>query len=100
MLSEAIHVAARLGIADLLAGGPRSTDQLAEATGTDARTLYRLLRALAAAGVFHEEDGRRFTLTELGDPLRTDAPVSLAAWASFVGEQSHREAWGALADSV
>ncbi len=43
--SQAIHVAATLGIADLLKEGPRSVDELAEATGTHAPTLYRLLRA-------------------------------------------------------
>jgi DNA-binding transcriptional ArsR family regulator len=58
-ISQAIHVAAVLGIADLLADGPRSAAELAEATGTHPDTLYRLLRALAGAGVFHdwEDDG-------------------------------------------
>jgi hypothetical protein len=53
-------VAAELGIADLLCSGPRGVDDLAGATSTDAPTLYRLLRALAAIGVF----------TELADPRR------------------------------
>ena len=60
-LSQAIHVAAVLGIADLLADGPRSSDELAEATETSPRALYRLLRALAAFGLFREEDDRRFS---------------------------------------
>src|SRR6188472_1327618 len=67
-LSQAIHVAAVLGIADPLADGPRSSDDLAEATGTNPRALYRLLRAHSAFGLFHEDDERRFSLTELGDP--------------------------------
>ena len=49
--SQAIHVAATLGIADLLEDGPRSAEDLAEATGTHAPTLYRILRALASVGV-------------------------------------------------
>ena len=53
--SQAIHVAATLGIADLLEDGPRSADELAEATGARASALYRLLRALASVGVFVEE---------------------------------------------
>jgi ring-1,2-phenylacetyl-CoA epoxidase subunit PaaD len=61
-VSQAIHVAAILSIADLLADGPRSSDDLAEATGTNPRALYRLLRALAAFGVFHEDDNRMFSL--------------------------------------
>ena len=49
-LSQAIHVAAVLGIADLLADGPRSSDELAQATGDEPGALYRLLRAFAAFG--------------------------------------------------
>jgi DNA-binding IclR family transcriptional regulator len=61
-VTQAIHVAATLGIADQLRGGPRSAEDLAAATGAHAGSLYRLLRALAAVGVFHEEGGRRFSL--------------------------------------
>ena len=99
-LSQAIHVAAVLGIADLLADGPRSSDELAAATETDQRALYRLLRALAAFGLFHEDEQRRFSLTELGDPLRTDAPESVAGWAAFVGRRNIRDAWSSLLDSI
>jgi DNA-binding IclR family transcriptional regulator len=55
-VSQAIHVAVVLGIPDLLAGGPRSSDELAEDAGAHAPTLYRLLRALAGLGVFEEQD--------------------------------------------
>jgi RimJ/RimL family protein N-acetyltransferase len=99
-VSQAIHVAATLGIADLLADGPRTSDDLAAATATHPRSLYRLLRALASVGVFHEEDGRRFALTPLGDCLRSDAPEPVGGWAAFVGRPSNRQAWGALLDSV
>jgi O-methyltransferase domain/Dimerisation domain len=99
-LSQAIHVAAVLGIADLLADGPRSSDELAEATKTSPRALYRLLRALAAFGLFREEGERRFSLTELGDALRSDAPESVAGWAAFVGRRNIREAWSALEESI
>jgi hypothetical protein len=54
--SRALMVAAELGIADLLRAGPRSVEELAAATGTHAATLYRLLRALAAVGVFEESE--------------------------------------------
>jgi hypothetical protein len=43
-VSQAIYVAATLGIADLLEDGPKSADELAKTTGTHAPTLYRLLR--------------------------------------------------------
>src|SRR3954454_9876158 len=79
--SQAIHVAATLGIADLLEDGPRSVDDLAQTTGTHAPTLSRLLRALASVGVFAEQPDGRFVSTPQGEYLRTDAPRSLRAWA-------------------
>jgi O-methyltransferase domain/Dimerisation domain len=99
-LSQAICVAAELGIADLLAGGVRTSGDLADATRTNEDTLYRLLRALAAVGVLSEEEGRQFALTELGDPLRSDAPDSVAAIAVHVGQPYIREAWSALGEAV
>ena len=77
-VSQAIHVAAVLGIADLLEAGPRSADELGEATGAHAPTLYRVLRALSSVGLFAESDGR-FGSTPLSGYLRTDAPTSLRA---------------------
>ena len=53
-VSQAIHVVATLGIADLLKAGPRSAADLASATNFHTKTLYRVLRALAAVGVFRE----------------------------------------------
>jgi O-methyltransferase/methyltransferase family protein len=99
-VSQALHVAATLGLADLLADGASTSDELAEATQTHPRTLYRLLRALASIGVFHEEDGRRFSLAPLGEGLRTDAPGSLAGWAGFIGRPYYWQAWGHLLESV
>src|SRR5438105_3370111 len=99
-ISQAVHVAATLGIADLLAEGPRASDELARETETDPEALYRLLRALAAAGVFSEEEGRRFALTELGEGLRSDAPGSLAGWAAYIAGPASWQAWGALLHSV
>src|SRR4051812_46787970 len=72
-VSQALHVAATLGIADRLAEGPRTSDELAAAVGAHAPTLYRVLRALAAVGVLHEDEERRFALTPVGDCLRSDA---------------------------
>src|SRR5262249_15269070 len=81
-LSRSIAVAAQLGIADLLKGGPKSPDELASAVEADSRSLYRLLRALAGVGVFAEDAGGRFGLTPLSELLRSDAPESLRAFAS------------------
>jgi methyltransferase family protein len=76
-VSQAIHVAATLGIPDLLADGARTSDELAEEAGADVDSLYRLLRALAGVGVVHEDDDRRFSLTPVGECLRSDVPGSL-----------------------
>ena len=98
--TQAVHVAAELGIADLLADGPRTSDELAAAASAHPGTLRRLLRALASIGVLRQEDDRRFALTALGERLRSDAPDSLAATATYFGGRSHWHAWGDLLHSV
>jgi O-methyltransferase/methyltransferase family protein len=99
-VSQAIHVAATLGIPDLVANGPRQVGDLATASGSDERSLYRLLRALASIGIFHEEDGRRFSSTALSELLGDGAADSLYGWATFTGRPSSWQAWGSLLHSV
>jgi SAM-dependent methyltransferase len=99
-VSQAIHVAAVLGIADLLSDGPRSSDDLAEAADAHPDALYRLLRALASVGVFQEEDGRRFALTPLGDGLRSDASEPMRGWAELIGRPYYFQAWASLLHAV
>ncbi|WP_433505755.1 methyltransferase [Pseudonocardia halophobica] len=97
--SQALAVAAELGIADLLTE-PRPVVDLAAATGTDAPALYRLLRALASIGVFHEDDEQRFSLTAMGRLLRRDHPWSIdPAVRMFCADYQWR-AWGELGYSV
>ncbi|MEN3352117.1 MAG: hypothetical protein V7640_275 [Betaproteobacteria bacterium] len=74
VFSRAIYAAARLGIADLLAEGPKSAEALASSTGAHAPSLYRLMRTLASMGYFNETEDHRFALAELGAALKTDAP--------------------------
>ncbi len=100
-VSQAISATVLLGVPDLLGDGSSTSAELAAATGADEATLYRVLRALASAGVLKEEAGRRrFALTELGMPLRTDSPDSLAGWAAFIGRPHEWQAWSGLADAV
>ena len=97
---HAILVAANLGLADLLKDGPLSIADLAEATGTHAGSLYRMLRALASRGIFSEDADGRFSLTALADPLRSDAPDSIHNWALFVGSEAELQTWAHLSYSV
>ena len=83
-ISRCVYAVAELGIADLLADGPVSSAELASATGTDEPSLYRVLRALAALDVLEEHDARRFTLTVIGERLRTGAPAGMRSWAIFL----------------
>ena len=78
-ISAVVYAAARLGIADHLAAGPRSAAELAGATGTHAPSLHRLMRTLASLGILTERDGQRFALTPLGEALKTGAPGSARA---------------------
>jgi hypothetical protein len=96
--SQALIVAAQLGVADLLAEGPRRAEELAGATGTHPRALFRLLRALAGLGVFSILDDGRFALTPLSEPLRSEVPGSLRALAQFFAVEM--QAWSALLYSV
>jgi O-methyltransferase domain/Dimerisation domain len=99
--SRAIIVAAELGLADLLAGGPRTVADLAAATATRPDLLRRLLRALAGRGVFAEEADGRFALSSLAEPLRTDAPGGSAReYALFLGQPFVQRPWEELTGNL
>ncbi|WP_322062033.1 methyltransferase dimerization domain-containing protein [Paraburkholderia sp. J63] len=83
LISEAIHVVAALGIADLLADGPKSVEQLARAAGASAQSLARTMRALTSLGVFSEEMPDCFTVGPLGEFFQRGAEGSLHAAALF-----------------
>lgn len=99
-VSQALHVVATLRIADFLKNGPERSDDLAAATGTHGRALYRVLRALASVGVVKEDSDRRFALTPLGQCLRSDATEPIGPWAVYIGQPEYWQAWGHLLDSV
>ena len=72
-ISRMIQVVASLGVADLLKDGPRSYDEIAAATGAHPRSMYRLLHALASTGVLEEKADACFSLTDIGECLRSDS---------------------------
>ena len=99
-ISRALYVAAKLGIADLLKDGPRSTLDLAAATGSHAATLQRLMFLLVAAGVLAETGPGCFSLTPMGEFLRSDIPGSQRTQAIlFAGPYQHR-AWSRLPEMI
>jgi hypothetical protein len=88
--TQFVALAAQLGIADLLADGPRCADDLAAVTSSHPDALYRALRAMAARGIFVESAGRRFALTPLSQLLRTDHPASQRGLAIVAGGPWYR----------
>jgi hypothetical protein len=98
--SQALAVAAELGIADLVGAGARSAADLAATTDTDPLALYRLLRALASIGVFHEDGDGRFALTGMGELLRRDHPQSIDPGVRMFCADYQWQAWRELGYSV
>ena len=99
-LSYSIIGAVRLGVADALAEGAATpVARLAEKVGAHGDALYRLLRALASAGIFREEDGRAFAHTPLSLALRKDVPGSMHGLASMTG-LLHLRAWPQIEHSL
>jgi hypothetical protein len=99
-VSRLVHLAAELGIADHLAAGPLTADELAVPTKTHAPALYRVLRSLASLGVFTEDAARRFSLTELGKALKTGAPGSARATILTLAGEPVAAAWQQMIYSV
>lgn len=78
-VSRFLYVAARMNLADQLAGQPTTAAELAQSTGADVASLYRMMRTLASLGLFTEDSEHRFSLTRLGEALKTDTPGSARA---------------------
>src|SRR4051812_807427 len=83
MISEALHVAAELGIADQLAQGPKNVAQLAEAVGANIDGLERILRLLVQKDIFSINANNQYELTELSKLLCSDAAGSLRAHLQY-----------------
>jgi SAM-dependent methyltransferase len=100
MVTQAIYVAAQLGLADVLADEPLTVEEIARRVRTDPDATYRLLRLLASHSIFSEQDDGRFTMTPMAHALRPDGPNSLYGMAVLMGHPIHWEDWGHLVDSV
>jgi hypothetical protein len=99
-ITQALYAAAELCVADLLADGPRSAEDLATASGAHAPSLYRVLRFLASEGVFTQTADGSFALTPMAETLRRDAPGSLRPTILLQAGKTLWQAWGHLAHAV
>ncbi|MEW5809180.1 MAG: methyltransferase [Actinomycetota bacterium] len=92
---------AELGIADVLADGPLTADQVSARIACDEQTTHRLLLGAVACGLctMDRRTGAA-RLTRMGAVLRSDHPSSLRAWVRYKGMRSTLAAWGGLAESV
>ena len=100
MATHAVHAAAKLRIADTLAGGPRSADEIAAELGSSPDATHRLLRACAAFGVFREGTDGRFGLTPLANALRSGTHDSMLPVILMLGDPLYQGTWGQLARTV
>ena len=98
-VAQACYVTARLGIADLLAAGPRTAEDLAALTATNAAALRRLLSALGSVDICHQRDDGAFEMTRMGALLRADVPCSMRAWALQWGGEAW-QVWANLLHSI
>jgi hypothetical protein len=98
--SQALFVAAKLGIGDLLAHCAMTTDELASATDTHAPSLRRLMRALVALGLFRESENDRFSLAPAGELLRSNVAGSQRAVVLFLAGPVRWRCWSDLLSSI
>jgi hypothetical protein len=99
-ISRAVYVMAELGIADVLANGPMTAAELAQATQAHESSLYRVLRLLGSLGVLTERENRSFSLTVLGERLRSDVPASMRSWAVLVESLGGVRAFEPIVETV
>jgi len=100
MPAACTYIAAKLGIADLVANGPKTAAELAAASGVKEDGLYRVLRSIASVGVFREVEARKFANTPLSETLRSDAPSSARDTILFLGDPLHFRTFAELMHSV
>lgn len=97
---QAARAAAELELAEHLANGPLTVDELASRANAHAPSLFRLLRALETVGVFKQVSPRVFANTPDSELLRKGTPGSL--WVRLRAPISCGlyEAWAGFPDSI
>ncbi|MDQ0779947.1 hypothetical protein QF026_008413 [Streptomyces aurantiacus] len=99
-VTQILRATAELSLADHVAAGATTAEEIAEHEGSDPATTYRLLRAASSVGLFDDAGDHRFGLTAMGGLLRKDVPGSLREMAMVQGAPFHWQSWGAFPDAV
>ena len=100
VVSRIVYAAAKLGLADQLASGPKSAAELAGPMHAHAPSLYRLMRTLASLGILSERTEQRYALTTLGEALKSGAPGSARATVLYFGNPPSQSAWDQMVYSI
>jgi len=98
--TQAVATAARLGIADRLASGPKTAAEVASEAGADPGAMRRLMRALASVGVLLPSGSGRYELTPVGERLRSDRPDTFKDMFIAETDEVHWQSWGRMLDAV
>jgi hypothetical protein len=99
-VSQCLGAAARLGIADHLAGEPKTAEELARASGAGAWSLFRLMRALAGLGILTQPLPGKFGLSALGELLRSGVPGTLRDFAIATTDHAHWATWERFTEGI
>jgi hypothetical protein len=99
-LHQCVFAIAELGVADLLASGPQSANELAGNLKVDEDSLYRVLRMLASQGIFTETLLRVFTNTDLSNFLRSDVSGSVRSMGRFRGTDFVYQSFGEILHTI
>src|SRR5215469_4596590 len=99
-VAQTLRAVALLHVADHLADGAATAEEVAKREGSDPQTTYRLMRAASSLGVFSYEGHRRFGLTGRGQLLRVDVPGSLRSLVLVENEHAHWRSWEHFPEAV
>jgi hypothetical protein len=99
-LVQSVYSLAKLGVADELADGPLTVDELASRTGSHAQSLHRVLRATAVVNIFTQLPDGRYALTPQAEYLRADTPGTLRPFAMFIGDEALWRPYGDIVQTV
>jgi hypothetical protein len=98
--SQILYTGVKLGIFESLSSVPKQVSEIARELGLDASLSYRLLRALASIGFLNEKEGQAFSITALGELVRSDHPQTLRGVILLEEGPQHYAIWKHLADMV